>query len=141
MNPHFNPIEQMIHKAITDGSALTIQQIRAQRELSRRAVRQGKAIFWVAIALLNLMVWVQLPIPGLVRVLIGLFALLTALVAPIVWSKKHQLNLLLLEKSDETPKRRKADEKVKTYIDQVREQGRPYIRAELEALERDKGKD
>jgi len=131
-------IHSLVREALTAGRALTIRQIRAERDRSRKAIRQGKVIFWVAIALLNLMVWVKIPIPLLLRVGIGLLALMAALIAPIIWSKQHHLNLLLLEQAAEGPKRRKASPAAKKYIDQVREQDRPFIRAEVEILEADK---
>ncbi|ORJ62951.1 hypothetical protein [Geothermobacter hydrogeniphilus] len=135
------PVHQMVRTALTDGKALTSKLIREQREQSRKAVRQGKMIFWIAITLLNLVVWVKLPIPVPLRFAIGLLALATALIAPIIWSKKHQLKLYLLQDVPEGPKRRKAGPEAKRYIDQVREQGRAYVRAEMDILEagREKG--
>jgi len=140
MKTPLTPAHQLVQDALNSGKALTISEIRRKRDQSTQVVQRCKLGFWAAIVILNLTIWVPLPfnLPTALRVAIAVLALVSALIAPLIWSRKHQLMVLQLETTEETPKRRKASAAAKAYIDQVREQERGYVRAEIDVLEQDK---
>lgn len=137
MSRRANPVLQVVTAAINKGQALEARDIRELRAVSKKAVMQYKSVFWVGIALFNLALWVPLPVEinQTLRYVIAFVSLPVAIVVPIVGLKKHQLYLEMLKVTREVPKRKTANDAGRAYIDQVRKQDRPFVAAELAALE------
>lgn len=136
MEQKSNQIHRRVAAGIEKGSSLTIAEIRMLRNLSERKVKTFKVSFWIAIAILNLLVWVPFPleIPLPVKVSIGVLCLGYALSFPIVMIRKHQQYLESLKLVSQGPKRRRADDASQHYIDLVRGEGRSFIQAEVDLL-------
>lgn len=137
MSDKINPVQQIVNDAIVRGTALKASDIRLLRSQSSKASTMFKAIFWVGIVFFNLALWVPLPIQISKSLLyaVAFAVLLVSLVVPILGLRKHQMSLELLKVTKESPKKKTASEAGRIYIDQVKKQNRPFVTAELEALE------
>jgi hypothetical protein len=132
-----NPIEQLIKDAINNGKPLTVKEIKALRAESQKASTIFKGIFWAGIVIFNLALWVPLPIQinQTFLYLIAFIALVVALAVPLPGLRKHQTSLELLKVSKQGLKKKTANEAGRVYIDQVKQQDRPFINAEFELLD------
>jgi hypothetical protein len=137
MGKKINPIHQLVIDAINNSTTLTVADLRQLRNLSEQKVKTFKISFWVAIAIINLMIWAPLPfrLPGMVMVAIGVLCAGFAFSMPIVVIRKHQQCLELLKLAPQGPKRRSASDAGQTYIDRVKSEGRSFIQAEFDILE------
>jgi hypothetical protein len=137
MTEQSNPIKQIIAQAINQGMALEAKDVRALRARSKKAILLFKSVFWAGIVIFNLVLWAPLPIEinRSLLYLIALVSMVVAIVVPIIGLKKHQMNLELLRVASQQPKKKTANDKGRTYIDQVRQQDRPFVNAEYELLE------
>jgi len=132
-----NPIHRMVEDGINNGTAPTVADLRDLRHRSEQKVKTFKISFWVAIAIINLMIWVPLPfkIPFAVLFGIGLLCVGFAFSVPIIMIRRHQQCLESLKLVSQGPKRRSASDAGQKYIDRVKEEGRSFIQAELDLLE------
>ena len=130
-----NPIHVAVNNAISTGTALTAGDIRNLREKSAQSIKAYKACFWVAIIIFNLAIWVPLPISKVLLIVLAVLSLAIALIVPILGIRKHQKILELLEDSSSGPKKSGAGGARRDYIEQVRKEGRNFVKAEMEALE------
>jgi hypothetical protein len=137
MTEHSNPVKRVIENAIDQGRALEAGDVRMLRSRSKQAALAYKGVFWGGIVVFNLALWAPLPfeISRSVLYLIALVSLVVAIVVPIIGLRKHQMNLELLKVASQQPKRKTASDKGRVYIDQVRQQDRPFVNAEYELLE------
>ncbi len=134
-----DPIKQLVMDALDGGYALSGEKIQQLREKSTREITTLKTVFWVALGLFNLMVWdpFNVPLSASLRWGVAFGALVVAIVFPIIGIRRHRARLFQLEDSTQGPKRRKANDAGRQYIDRVKKQGRYFIRAEFELLEGD----
>jgi hypothetical protein len=132
-----NPIHQLVRDSIHNNTTLSVIDLRKLRSLSEQKVKTFKISFWVAIAIINLMIWVPLPfrIPGALLITIGVVCAGYAFSVPIVMIRKHQQSLELLKLVSQGPKRRSASDAGQKYIDRVKQEGRSFIQAEVDLLE------
>jgi hypothetical protein len=137
MGKKINPIHQLVADAINNGTTLSVEDLKKLRNLSEQKVKTFKISFWVAIAIINLMIWVPLPfrIPGTVLIAIGVICAGFAFSVPIVVIRKHQQCLELLKLASQGPKRRSTSDAGQKYIDRVKGEGRSFIQAEFDLLE------
>jgi hypothetical protein len=137
MSRKVNPIHQLVQEAITNGKALSVKEIRALRTESQKASTLFKTVFWVGIIVFNLALWVPLPfaVNSTILYIVAFVALVIALAVPIPGLRKHQANLELLKVNKQPLKKKTASETGRVYIDQVKQQERPFINAEFELLE------
>ena len=137
MNDKTGPVHQIVKDAIDNGRALEAKDILTLRAQSKKATTLFKTIFWVGIVIFNLALWAPLPIHINRNVLYGVafVVMVIAMVVPIFGLRKHQVNLELLKVSKEIPKKKTASEAGRVYIDQVKKQNRPFVNAEVEALQ------
>ena len=137
MEQKHDPIQRLVSEAIQNGTTLTVTDLRRLRNLSEQKVKTFKISFWVAIAILNLLIWVPFPfkIPLIVLILTGILCVGFAFSAPIVVIRKHQRCLESLKLAPQGPKRRSANNAGQAYIDRVRTEGRSFIQAEVDILE------
>jgi hypothetical protein len=136
MRNKVNPIEQRVKDGIHKGIPLTVKEIKTLRAESQKASTLFKGIFWGGIVLFNLALWVPLPIQinQNLLYLIAFIALAVALVVPLPALRKHQASLELLKVNKQGLKKKTASEAGRAYIDQVKQQDRPFINAEFELL-------
>ena len=137
MSERNNAIRELVRQAIDRGVALEGKDLRALRARSKSIVTRLKGFFWGGIAIVNLALWVPLPV-AIDRIVlngIALIALAVAVVVPFFGLKKHQMNLEMLKLTDHQPKKKTVSEKGRIYIDQVKQQDRPFIVAEFDLLE------
>ena len=132
-----NPIVQMVLDGIAGGYAVSAERIEQLRTKSAKEVSLLKRVFWIALGLFNLMVWYPFstPISETLRWTVGIGALLIALIFPTFGIRRHRGYLEQLADSTQGPKRRKADDAGRKYMDGVKKQGRVFIRAEFVVLE------
>jgi hypothetical protein len=130
-----NPIHGAVENAIRGGTALTAGDIRALREKSSRAITAFKAVFWIALAVFNLLIWVELPIARSLLVALLILAPGVGIIVPMLGIRRQQGLLALLEDASSAPKERRADEPARAYIGQVRKEGRRFVKAEAQVLE------
>lgn len=130
-----NPIHVAVNDAISSGTALTARDIGSLRKKSAQSIKAYKMLFWAAIVIFNLLIWVPLPISTSLLIALAVLSLATALVGPILGIRKHLRILDLLEESSSGPRKNRVDVSGKAYIEQVRKEGRNFIKAEMEALE------
>lgn len=137
MSRKINPVEQIVNDAIQKGVPLTVQEIRALREESRKASTLFKSIFWVGIVIFNLALWVPLPfqVNQELLYLIAFVALVVAIAVPLPGLRKHQVSLDLLKVNKQALKKKTANEAGRVYIDKVKQQDRPFIQAEFVLLD------
>lgn len=137
MSDKVNPVHQIVKDAIDKGTALKAKDIRVLRTQSKKAATILKSVFWVGIVIFNLTLWAPLPIAISKNVLylISFVALLIALIVPFLGLRKHHVSLDLLKVTKETPKKKTASGAGRIYIDQVKQQERPFVNAEFELLE------
>ena len=137
MRNKINPIEQLVKDAINNGKPLTVKEIKTLRAESQKASRIFKGIFWGGIIIFNLALWVPLPIQinQTLLYLIAFIALVVALAVPLPGIRKHQASLELLKVNKLGLKKKTASEAGRVYIDQVKQQDRPFINAEFEILD------
>ncbi len=137
MSDRNNAIREHVRQAIDRGVALEGKDLRALRARSKSIVTRLKGVFWGGIAIVNLALWVPLPV-AIDRIVlngIALVALVVAIAVPFFGLKKHQVNLEMLKLTDRRPKKKTASDKGRIYIDQVKQQDRPFIVAEFDLLE------
>jgi len=137
MRSKANPIEQLVKEAVNKGKALTVKEIKVLRAKNQKSSTIFKSVFWIGIVTFNLALWVPLPIqvnPTLLY-LIAFVALVVALAVPLPRIRKHQLSLELLKVNKQVLKKKTASEAGRVYIDQVKQQDRPFINAEFELLD------
>lgn len=133
-----NIIHQKVRQALSANQALRLEEIIALRKKSREAIRLFKATFWVAIIIFNLVLWVPLPfaLSTAAQVTIGVICLVIAFIPPIFGIRVNQRRLDLLQESSGGPKRSRITTAAgKSYLEQVKEEGRLLIKAEVEVLE------
>lgn len=137
MRRKINPIEQLVKDAINKGTPLTVKEIKALREESKKASTIFKSVFWVGIVIFNLALWVPLPIQinQTLLYLVAFIALVVALAVPLPAIRKHQTSLELLKVNKQGLKKKTASEAGRVYIAQVKQQDRPFINAEFELLD------
>jgi hypothetical protein len=137
MSSRNNAIMEIVRQAIDRGVALEGQEVRSLRTRSKNIVARLKGVFWGGIVIVNLALWVPLPVAIDRYVLngIALVALAVAIAVPFFGLKKHQMNLEMLKLTDRQPKKKTASAQGRIYIDQVKQQDRPFIVAEFELLE------
>jgi len=137
MRSKINPIEQFVKDAINKRTPLTVTEIKALRAESQKASTIFKSIFWGGIVIFNLALWVPLPIQinQTLLYLIAFVALVVALAVPLPRLRKHQVSLELLKVNKQGLKKKTASEAGRVYIDQVKQQDRPFINAEFELLD------
>jgi len=137
MSDRRTQLHDEIQKAIDSGVALEAKEIRVMRARNKKAVTMYKCLFWVGVALFNLLLFAPLPVEihRTVLVTVAFLCLLVAIVVPIVGLRKHQLNLELLGVSNEPLKKKTASEAGRVYIDRVKQQDRPFVNVEHELLE------
>ena len=137
MSERNNAIRELVRQAIDRGVALEGKDLRVLRARSKSIVTRLKGFFWGGIAIVNLALWVPLPvaIDQIVLNGIALIALAVAIVVPFFGLKKHQMNLEMLKLTDRRPRKNTASDKGRIYIDQVKKQDRPFIVAEFDLLE------
>lgn len=131
------PIHQLVQNAIGEGRALEAKDIRALRAQSKKAITLIKGVFWVGIAVFNLLLFVPLPfaVNRTFAVVVALLALLAAVIVPILGLKKHQVNLELLKVNQAPINKKSVNDSGRVYLDQVRKQDRPLVNVEFELLE------
>ena len=136
MEQKSNQIHRLVEAGIENGTSLTVAELRELRNLSERKVKTFKVSFWIAIAILNLLVWIPIPleIPLPIKIGSGILCLAYALSFPIIMIRKHQQCLESLKPVSQGPKRRSADDAGQHYIDLVRAEGRSFIQAEIDLL-------
>jgi hypothetical protein len=137
MRSKINPIEQLVKDAVNKGKPLTVKEIKELREESKKASTIFKSIFWVGIVIFNLALWVPLPVQldQTLLYLIAFIALIISLAVPLPGLRKHQVSLELLKVNKQSLKKKTASQKGRVYIDQVKQQDRPFINAEFELLD------
>jgi hypothetical protein len=137
MAKKIHPIEQMVLDAIAAGDLVSGERIRQLRDKSEKQITILKGVFWVAIALFNLMVWYPFstPISDGLRLAVGLGSLLIALFFPIVGIRRHRGCLEQLTECTQGPKRAKTDDSGRQYMDRVKKEGRFFVHAEFRVLE------
>ena len=137
MSKKVNPIHQIVDEAIKNGRVLSVKEIRDLRAQSEKASTLFKSIFWGGIVVFNLALWVPLPfvINQTLLYVIASIALVMALAIPIPGLRKHQVSLDLLKVNKQPLKKKTANEAGRAYIDQVKQQDRPFIKAEFELLD------
>lgn len=142
------PVHQAVQDAISRGEALNRAEVRALHEKSELAIRLHKvsifallAIFvcslWLGLGLLDPIQKIELPFAVSSGVLLstGLVSLILIFVFPVRKIRSHYRYLELLEPSDPGPKKSRASEAGKLYIEQARKDGRTFTIAEVEVLE------
>lgn len=135
MKAQLSPVHRAVEAAIENGGVLTLTEIRQLREKSERILTFSKGSVWAGIAVLNLVLWVELPFPTVVSIALGALALLYTFSVPIILIREHQPYLPLLERVSPGPKKRRVNEAGQRYMEQVKEQGRSFIVAEVDVLE------
>ena len=137
MRRKIHPIEQLVKDAINNGKPLTVKEIKSLRAESQKASTTFKGAFCVGIVIFNLALWVPLPIQinQTLLYIIAFFALVVALAVPLPGLRKHQASLELLKVNKQPLKKKSASEAGRVYIDQVKQQDRPFINAEFELLD------
>lgn len=142
------PVHQAVRDAIANGTALSRAEVRAQRERSELAIRLFKASIFILLGMFVLSLWLGLglfdpvkkielpfPIPPGVLLGIALASLILIFVVPVRKIRSHYRYLELLEPVEPGPKKSRASEAGKDYIEQARKDGRTFTQAELEVLE------
>jgi len=131
------PVHQAVRDAIARGSALNRAEVRALQEKHELAVKLYKLAFWLLDGIFVVLLLVDLPITIDMRLRYSLafVALVLAILVPLIGIRRHNRCLIVLEGVEPGPKKRRADEAGKGYIEQVRKDGRTFTRAELEILE------
>lgn len=129
------PIHQLVYQSISTGTALSAGDIRSLREKNEKAIKLYKLAFWVAIAIFNVLIFVPLPLSTSVLIPLAVVALACAFIVPIYGIRKHQKRLNILEDTSPGPKKSRASEEGRAYIASVRQEGRAFVKAEVEALE------
>jgi len=131
------PVHQTVREAIARGSALNRAEVRALQEKHELAVKLYKLAFWLLDGIFVVLLFVDLPIDldNRLRYGLAIFALVLAIVVPLIGIRRHNRCITLLEGVEPGPKKSRANEAGKGYIEQVRRDGRTFTRAELEVLE------
>ena len=137
MSDSRSPLHDTVQNAIDSGLALDAKDIRALRAQSKKAILLYKGVFWVGVALFNVLLFAPLPfeVHRVVLVTLAFICLLIAIVVPIVGLKKHQLNLELLRVCNEPLKKKTVNDAGRVYIERVKQQDRPFVNVEYELLE------
>ena len=129
-------IHRSVLQAVDRGTALTGKEIYQFRTRSTEAITSYKIAFWVAIGIFNLIIWVPMPIDRSILIAFGVLTVAFAFIAPIMGIRNHQKRLDLLRDAPSAPKKKGANEAGRRYMEQVRSEGRPFVKAEVEILER-----
>jgi len=127
-----------IEKAIDQGEPPTVETLRRLRNQADKGANLGKVCLWGGIVGLNLLIWVPLPmaIPKILFFALCGICLAIAILVPIVVMKKYRLAQEWLKAASDRPKKRQTSEKGKVYIDAVKKEGRDFVKAEVELLEK-----
>lgn len=142
------PVHKTVREAITRGNALSRAEVRALQEKSELAIRLFKASIFILLAIFVISLWlglglfdpvqkIELPFtiaPG-VLLGIGLACLILIFIVPVRKIRSHYRYLELLAPVDPGPKKSRASEAGKDYIEQARKDGRTFTVAEVEVLE------
>ena len=142
------PVHRAVREAVTRGTALNRAEVRALREQSESAIRLFKvsifallALFvgslWLGLGLFDPITKVELPVDVPPGVLLGvaLASLVFIFLVPVRKIRRHFQYLELLEPSEPGPKKSRANDAAKAYIEQARKDGRTFTVAEVEVLE------
>lgn len=136
MSRKLNPVELQVSEAIKNGKPLTVAKIKTLRAESQKASTLFKSLFWAGIVIFNLALWVPFPIEVDQTLLYLIaFVALVAAVVPLPALRKHQASLHLLKVNKQSLKKKTVNEAGRLYIDQVRQQDRPFINAEFALLD------
>lgn len=137
MSKQTSPIHQRLAGAIDQGSPPTVADLKQLRRHSEQQVKAFKISIWVAIGIINLLIWVPLPfnLPPGVLIVTGVLCVGYVFSIPIVMIRRHLRCLEALKLASRGPKRRLASSAGQRYLDQVKDQGRTFVQAELELLE------
>jgi len=148
MNKYATPVHAAVADALERGSALTRAEVRALKEKSELSIRLFKVSIFVLLAIFVLSIWlglglfdpvtkVELPftIPPGILLGIALISLMIIFIVPVRKIRQHYRYLELLEPSEPGPKKSRASEEGKVYIEQARKDGRTFTVAEAEVLE------
>lgn len=142
------PIHQVVRDAIERGSALSRAEVRALTEKSELSIKLYKvsifvllgifvASLWLSFGLIDPVMEVNLPfqVPPTVLLAIGVICLVLIFIVPVRKIRSHYGYIELLEGVEPGPKKSRASEAGKNYIEQARKDGRTFTRAEVEVLE------
>lgn len=137
MSKQTSPIHQRLAEAIDQTSPPTVADLKQLRRHSEQQVKTFKISIWVAIAIINLLIWAPLPfsLPAGVLIALGAGCIGYVFSVPIFMIRRHLRCLEALKLAARGPKRRLAGPSGQQYIDQVKDQGRSFVQAELELLE------
>lgn len=137
MSKSVEPLRQLFRDAISGDYVISAERINQLRAKSEKEISNLKMVFWIAIGLLNLMIWdpFTLSIPTSMRIIGGVGSLVIALLFPLVGIRRHKQYLYQLEDSFLGPKRRNTDDAGRRYMDKVKQQGRVFVRVEYELLQ------
>lgn len=128
-------IHQLVNESINSGTALSAGDIRQLKKENEKAVKLYKLVFWIAIAIFNVFLWVPMPIPAVLKMGAAAVSLACAFILPIYGIRKHQKHLSFLEETSPGPKKSRASDAGRAYIESVRREDRPFVKAEVEVLE------
>ena len=132
-----SPAHQAVLAALARGKSLTRSELTALRDKSELTIKLYKLGFWIGLGIFNVILWIDLPIPipRNILLIIGFMALLAGFGFPIFGIRKHNRCLELLETAEPGPKKSRASDAGKDYIEQAKQDGRTFTRAEIEILE------
>ncbi|NIQ95955.1 MAG: hypothetical protein GWO11_04300, partial [Desulfuromonadales bacterium] len=82
-------IHQLVNESINNGTALSAQEIRDLKEKNNKAVKLYKLVFWIAIAIFNVFLWVPMPIAAGLKMGVAGLSLACAFILPIYGIRKH----------------------------------------------------
>jgi len=146
MDKRMTPVHQAVLAAIERGTPLNRAEIRSLKEKQERAVRLFKLLAFLLLGIFTVVLWigiglidflqVELPfrIPSAALLAVGAGTLLLSGLA-IVAIRRRYGYLELLEGVEPGPKKSRASDAGKSYIEQARRDGRTFTRAEVEMLE------
>ncbi len=140
------PIHQAVKAAVERGTPLSRAEVRALKEKCEQSVRLFKLLTFVLLGVFTVALWIgiglidflqiELPfhLPSGALLIIGAGSLLLSAVV-ILTIRRQFRYLALLEVVEPGPKKSRASEAGKSYIEQARKDGRTFTRVEIEVLE------
>ncbi|MFO7982664.1 MAG: hypothetical protein R6V08_04345 [Desulfuromonadales bacterium] len=135
MGKENNSIHQIVKQSVASETPLSAADIRRLRKKNTKAIGLYKLVFWVAIALFNVFLFVPLQIPDALQIALIIVSLGCAFIVPIYGIRKHQKILGFLGDTASGPKKSRASDEGRTYISGVRQEGRSFVKAEVDVLE------
>ena len=129
-------IHQLVKQSIAAETPLSSADIRSLRRKNDKAIKLYQLVFWVAIALFNVFLFAPMPIPGALQIALIVLSLACAFIVPIYGLRKHRKISDFLEDTSPGPKKSRASDEGKAYISSVRQEGRSFMKAEVEVLEK-----